>query len=210
LCESNVLDENGHARLSPAEIQQQILQDRRLLINGVLIPAVPSIFAERRSYDRFVEYLSDELRIHPRNFAIRGSTLLGFSTGPTADKVWTVCTDQSDHVIDREVRHFETRPTGAEEVGDTPEKRKNRRRDRKFYCYKYFNLPHLPAAVHQSAVFANVLFHLLDRPRTVDAFVYRDWWAVYDRWNEELRSVEEGIRQGRFPPGADTPRSRPL
>lgn len=179
-------NEQGHALGTPLEVERWLLQSRRLLINGMLIPAIPSIFSERREYDRFVEWLSDQLKVHPRNFVIRGSTLLGFSLEPTPEKVWRACTPESDidlaiidpdyyHVIDREVRYFETRPLGdVETAGETAAKRKNRRHGRKFYCYKYFDLPDLPAVQFQNNVLRTMPDYLIDRPRTIEAFVFRD------------------------------------
>lgn len=212
------IDDQNHASVSPAEMESLLFQDRRLLINGTLIPSTPIIFAERRDFDRFLEWLSDQFRVHPRNFVIRGSTLLGYSMTPLPAKVWTSYTDRSDidlaivdadyyHVFDREIHRLETRPLGSAEAStDTTEKRNNRKRDRKFYCYKYFDLPNLPAVVQQTAALQNVPAYLLDRPRPVKAFVYRDWWSLFDRWDWELRSLEDGVRQGRLQHGTEQPR----
>lgn len=201
----------GHADFSPLEIERRIGQARSLLINSVLIAAVPRIFVKRQDYERFAEYLSDELRVHPRNFSLRGSSLLGFSFHPK--HLWRQCSDDSDvdlaivdadyyHMIDREIRHLETRPLGdieAVRAGDSEEKRLGRRTDRKFYCYRYFNLPDLPAVASQKQVLKNVPSHLLDRRRSVDAFVFRDWWSVYSRWDSDLRGIQDGIVQRRMP-----------
>src|SRR4051794_4473615 len=88
-------DGEGRSILTPAQFQDR-LNDHRSLINRVLIPATPVIFETRDRFHDFTEFLADNLHVHPRNFVLRGSTLLGFSMTPIPEKVWMAYGPKSD------------------------------------------------------------------------------------------------------------------
>jgi hypothetical protein len=140
-------DDEGHIIVAPREAEQ-LLSEAPFLINEVLIPGTPSIFSTRRLFYDFRQWLSDELRLHPRNLVVRGSAKLGFSLHP--DKLWASVRPVSDvdlavvdadyyHLIDRAVRHFELSATNAQRIQcrDTDAKKSGRSKHRSFYCYRF-------------------------------------------------------------------------
>ncbi len=42
-------------------------------------------------------------------------------------------------------------------------------------------------------------------PRPIDAFIFRDWWSLYSRWEFDLRDLRKALRDG-LEPGGDVPR----
>lgn len=203
-------DEQGHLCLSPQEFEEK-LSDRRLLINCGLIPEVPKVFEERDAYDRFLEWVSDALRIHPRNFVVRGSGLLGYSVAPERRKLWREMSPRSDidlaivdgdyyHLVDREVRYLEFR----EGLEASDNQRKRRRRTRGAYYYRYMNLPGAPAVDAQRKVLSTPPSYI---HRSVDAFVFRDWWSLFDKWDRELRDLTKLIQNDESLHGGSESRS---
>ena len=208
-------DAEGHIRVTPHEVEDELIH-APFLINNVLVPGTPHIFRTLRGFSEFCDWLSDQLHIHPRNLVIRGSTKLGFSLHP--DKLWVSVSPESDidvaivdtdyyHVIDRDVRHMESRSrTGNHVPGDSERRAANRQRFRASYCYRYFDLPDIPVVRQQQAALKAIPVQLVDRPRIVNAFVFRDWWCLFDKYSEELRQLRDGLREETLPHGPQQPR----
>jgi hypothetical protein len=64
------------------------LADKARLINAVLLPGTPRAISSHAQYCELLRYISDKMGIHPNNLFFKGSTKIGFSIAPKAEKVW--------------------------------------------------------------------------------------------------------------------------
>jgi hypothetical protein len=214
------IDNEGHVRITPKEFQGW-LGNRRFLINNILIPGTPCAFPALDGYCRFLECLSDSLKVHPRNFLLRGSGKLGFSISPQAEKVWVQYGPGSDfdfaivdpdyyNLIDREVRHWERDPQNVSRIIQDAEMTKHffaRRQTRRFYYYRYFDLPNVGVVSEQRRCFrARALEEFCGDTQGLDAFIFRDWWSVYGRWDYDLDDLQSRLIDGTLQQAEDVPR----
>lgn len=210
------IDNEGHIRVSPREICECI-NDPHTLINNVLIPGTPVAFPTHESYCDFLNACADTLGIHPRNLLMRGSTKLGFSVSPDPDSIWVAMRPDSDldfaiidpdyyHYLDREIRMYERNPANRAFRGPQFKKSVSRQGQRAFYTCRYFDLPDIPCvADHNARLKALPVEACCGLPRPIDAFVFRDWWSLYSRWEYDLRDLRKALRAG-AQPGGDEPR----
>jgi hypothetical protein len=49
--------------------------------------------------------------------------------------------------------------------------------------------------------------NLLDLPRALNVFVFRDWWSIFERWMHELISLRNGIIEGKLAHAPERARS---
>ncbi len=212
-------DFEGHLLITPREFCERLGNANRL-INDVLIPGTPLAFETFDSYREFLHECATSFGIHPNNFQIRGSTKLGFSIAPDADSAWREMRPDSDldlaivdadyyHYLDCEIRKYERDPNNRAYLGAQFTKSIARRDQRRFYTYRYFDLPPIACVAEQNQ-------RLRDLPvgrccgcdRPIDAFVYRDWWSLHSRWEFDLRELNKAIRNG-LALGGDRPLSNP-
>jgi hypothetical protein len=114
-------DQEGHVVVTPAELESKLRGDMDRLICEVLLPRTPAAFATYHEYCRFREMLAEQLSVHPSSIIFRGSTKIGFSLTPRAEKAWVAMGPDSDidlaivdpdhyHFLDAEVRRWERNP----------------------------------------------------------------------------------------------------
>lgn len=208
-------DEHGHIIISPQEVQQRAFDDPDGLINHALLPGIPLAFPTYDQYVRFVDYLSERTGIHPHHFLFRGSTKIGFSISPNRElkKTWKRFGPGSDldlaitdphfyAMVDEEVRRHDRLPenrlrvyryrSGAEFKQYHDRIHQKGRHD----CYRFFDLPpRLPCLtrlqdVLRSAPIKNCCVHHFLR---LEAFIFRDRWAVHRRYHTDLDELRHGL-----------------
>jgi hypothetical protein len=210
------ISSEGHVVVSPREVCERLDAPSRL-INDVLIPGTPAAFSTYSRYCDFLASTADAFGVHPRNILIRGSTKLGFSVTPDAASAWVEMRPDSDldlaiidpdyyHYLDREIRMWERKPDNRAFHGPQFNKSIARQRQRAFYIYRYFDLPEIGCvAEHNSRLKALPVEECCGLPRPIDAFIFRDWWCLYSRWEFDLRDLRKALADG-LDPGADAPR----
>jgi hypothetical protein len=88
-------DAEGHVVVTPREWQQR-LEDSASLTRDLWLVGTPWAFPTYAKFCEFVNFLADRLGVHANNIAIRGSTKVGFSISPRAEKVWMAMRPDSD------------------------------------------------------------------------------------------------------------------
>ncbi len=202
-----MFDNEGHAELAP-ELFRQIVRERSFeyLINGILTRATPRLFDTLAWHVEFAGKVADAVSVHPRNIVIRGSTLLGYSLRP--DRFGRPIHEESDidlaiidpdyyHVIDRQIRYLESQGKLHRKLRDNEAKRNRRKEFRKFYCYRYFDLPGIPMIQEQDRQLGKIA-DALPTKRIISTFVFRDWLSLFSKWKRELVEIE-------YPPYQEPP-----
>jgi hypothetical protein len=81
-----------------------------------------------------------------------------------------------------------------------------RQKQRGFYTYRYFDLPPIGCvSEHTAQLKALPVEACCGLPRPIDAFIFRDWWSLYSRWEFDLRDLGRALRDG-LEPGGDVAR----
>ena len=210
-------DPDGHIVLTPKQLFQWAKEDPRLLIDHYLIPATPAAFSYA-AYGLFLHQLSLRLGVHPRNLFLRGSCQIGFSITPKADKVWMAMDGESDldlaiidaayyEKIDREVMSWEERTRAAQGWGPAAERFGDRQRDRFYNCCRVDDLPYHLCPHHAEAMQDVAGMRHCGRPRTLKAFIFRDWYSLRSRYLSDLNQLTARIPKVLPEPG-DQPRPR--
>jgi hypothetical protein len=115
------------------------------------------------------------------------------------------------HFIDREIRSHERRVGGRLFRGPESVKAFGRREFRRFYTYRYQDLPDIGCVQDHRAYLSEApVEQCCGCPRTLTAFVYRDWWSVHGRCESDLRDLRRALATPGFPAGQDTPRNSTL
>ena len=142
---------------------------------------------------------------------------LVFSISPNAESAWVEMRPESDidlaivdpdyyHFLDREIRMWERNPENRAFQGTQFSKSIARQRQRGFYTYRYFDLPEIGCVTqHTAQLKALPVEGCCGLPRPIDAFIFRDWWSVYSRWEFDLRDLRRALRAG-LEPGGHSPR----
>jgi hypothetical protein len=211
------INAEGHLLTSPREVCERLNEPARL-INDVFIPGTPVAFP---TYARFCDFLAscaDAIGVHPRNLLVRGSTKLGFSISPDAASAWVEMRPDSDldlaiidpdyyHFLDREIRMWERRPENKAFRGIQFSISIARQKQRGFYTYRYFDLPEIGRVTeHTAQLKALPVEACCGLPRPIDAFIFRDWWSLYSRWEFDLRDLRRALGAG-LESGGDIPRA---
>jgi len=215
------IDNQGHVVITPREFQAAL--DRPAwLINDVWLARTPWAFPTYDGYCEFMAFLADRLNVHPRNILVRGSTKIGFSISPKADKVWMAMRPDSDldlaivdtdyyHYFDREIRSYERKPGNTPLRGEAARKAFGRKKSRSFYTYRYHQFPDIACvAEHNSCLSEAPVEKCCDALRSISAFIYRDWWSVYSRCEYDLKDLRKALTTPGFPMGTDVPRTAPF
>ena len=142
---------------------------------------------------------------------------MGFSLSPVADAIWVAMRPTSDldlaivdpdyfHYLDREIRMWERNPLNRAFKGREFRKSISRQKQRGFYTFRYFDLPEISCVVeHNRRLKSLPVEACCGVPRPIDAFIFRDWWSLYSRWEFDLRELKRAIARG-LPAGDETPR----
>ena len=64
------------------------LTDKARLINTILLPGTPRAIPSHAQCHDLLHHISEKMGIHPNNLFFKGSTKIGFSIAPKAEKVW--------------------------------------------------------------------------------------------------------------------------
>lgn len=218
-------DEEGHIIVTPKEVHELAFSAAETLINSVLIPGTPRAVPTHRQHFELLQHISGRMGIHPNNLFFKGSTKIGFSIAPKLDKVWMAYGDASDldlaivdsrffQVVDYEVDRWERNPQNRSMLFQNERLlREHGHRvyhKGKFDCFRFFDLPQGIACMEQLNDCLN------DAPveqccrikRSLRAFVFRDWWGVWKRYDFDIYCLTRGLQahQNRLPPGGDYPR----
>jgi hypothetical protein len=218
-------DEEGHLLVAPNEVEAMIgLADRGRLVNNVLLPGTPAAIPTHEQHCRLLHHFANNLGIHPNSLVFRGSTKLGFSIAPKLEKVWMEFGPLSDldlaivdatffQLVDYEVGRWEW---NADNRGSMFRNDRRRREYNfrifhkgKFDCFRFFDLPKIP-------ILGRLYECLSEAPveaccgakRSISAFVFRDWWGVWKRYDYDLSRLSNGLRltENPLPHGEDVPR----
>ena len=209
-------DTEGHVVISPREWQEK-LQDAAVLTRDVWLVGTPWAFPTFGGYREFTAFLSDRLGVHANNVAVRGSTKVGFSIAPRPDKVWMSMGPGSDldlaivdpdyyHFFDREIRAYERRLGGQLFRGPEYKKSWDRRDKRKFYVYRYMDMPDIGCVRDHKGHLAEAPLEQCCGIRPLTAFIYRDWWSVQSRCEFDLWDLQNALNRKGLPAGGDSPR----
>jgi hypothetical protein len=214
-------DAEGHVVVTPHEWQEGLTDPGRLT-RDVWLAGTPWAFPTYAGYREFLSFLAERLSVHPNNIAVRGGTKVGFSIAPKPDKVWAAMRPDSDldlaivdpdyyHFFDREIRGYERRLGGRLFRGAEGVKAVGRRESRKFYVYRYQDLPDIGCVREHKTVLAEAPVEgCCGGPRPLTAFIYRDWWSVHGRCEYDLRDLRRALSSPGFPGGGAAPRPSPL
>lgn len=186
----------------------------RLISHG-LLAGVPLAFPTYSQYARFVDYLSDRTGIHPHHFLFRGSTKIGFSISPDREKkkTWTRFGTRADldlaitdphffATVDEEVRRHDRLPENRDRfVRDRARVESRRYRNRIYQkgrhdCYRFFDLPPgLPCMIGLNDVLQSAPIDdcCVCRFARLEAFIFRDRWAVHRRYHTDLDDLRRGL-----------------
>lgn len=211
-------DPEGHVLMTPGELDAALCGAGTLddLVYSSFLRGTPRVFPTHAQHCAFLRSLSDALRVHPQNICVRGSAWFGFSTSPNEEKVWALPGPDSDidvafvdssyyEQIEADIRQWER------ELARYTEKVYDLRNTRRFFYYRYFDLPDIEIARRHNDAFARLPVEALcGLPRPVNAFIYKDWWSVVERIKYDLTDLRNGLRRGALPRGGDAPRERPL
>jgi len=203
-------DDQGHLLVSPAEVQEGAISHPENLINRVLTPGTPLAIPTHEQHCRLLDYLAGELGVHPRIFFFKGSTKIGFSIKPEQEKVWMEFGPASDldlaivdhnffQLIDGQVRQWERNPGNRKKMFRSPKlfdsylDRVNQKG--RFECHRFFDLPPIPllGELNRSLDEAPVADCCGIR-RSIRAFIFRDWWGVYQRYDHDLHELRRGLQ----------------
>lgn len=209
-------DSEGHVCISPRE-WQALLADPLRLVRDFWLVGTPWAFQTHDAYQKFRAFLADRLSVHPNNFVVRGSTKIGFSVSPDADKLWVKMRPDSDldlaiidtdyfHFFDREIRGHERRLGSAAFHGFEARKKARRDKYRRFYTYRYGDLPDIGCVEDHNHHLSEAPLQECCGQRPLSAFIYRDWWAVQSRCEYDLFELVREIRNQRLPDGGHEPR----
>jgi hypothetical protein len=111
-----------------------------------------------------------------------------------------------NHFLDREIRMWERNPKNKAFSGAQFSKSIARQKQRGFYTYRYFDLPPIGCvSEHTAQLKALPVEACCGLPRPIDAFIFRDWWSLYSRWEFDLRDLRRALRDG-LEPGGDVAR----
>jgi hypothetical protein len=209
-------DTEGHVVITPREWQER-LEDRAKLTREAWLVGTPWAFATYANFREFVAFLADRLGVHPNNVAVRGSTKVGFSISPKPDKIWVAMRPDSDldlaivdpdyyHFFDREIRAYERRLGSRCFRQPEYEKFMDRRENRKFYVYRYLDMPDIGCVHDHKAHLAEAPLEQCCGNRPLSAFIYPDWWSVQSRCEHDLWDLRKALERNNLPAGVDVPR----
>lgn len=197
-------DSEGHLQITPEQLFRFACNDPRRLIDHYLTHGTPVVFPTYDAYCDFLREISNRLEVHPKNLVLRGSSKLGFSIAPKADKVWNEVGEKSDldlaifdaryyERIDHEVIRWEERNRADKVKGRASKGFPARQDDRFFNCCRIKDLPEHLFLHHFDAMRDVALMEHCGRRREMNAFIFRDWWALRARFEFDLRELREGV-----------------
>jgi hypothetical protein len=220
-------DEEGHVVTTPREVQDLAFNDSARLINWVLLPGTPRAIPTHEQHRCLLDFLARRIGVHPKNLFFKGNTKIGFSIAPLPDKIWRLYRNSSDldlaivdpdffHTVDNQVRMWERDPENSKGVFRNRkllDVRAARHRHKGAYnCFRFFDLPDIPCMreVNQAIEGAPVT-SCCGVQRSMTAFIYRDWWSVFHRFDFDLYELRRGCLTPRIPidylpAGEDNPR----
>lgn len=204
-------DPEGHIEIGPSELLQLARADPRRLIDQFLIQGTPAVFPTYDAYYQFLREISSRLDVHPRNLILRGSSKLGFSIAPRVDKVWYEAREDSDldlaivdtayyERIDQEVIRWEERNRAHRMEGRASGRFLDRQENRYFNCCRIKDLPAHLFPHHFDAMSDVARMEHCGRRRELNAFIYRDWWALRSRFEFDLKELCKGVPDPFGPP----------
>ena len=217
-------DNEGHLVVSPREVQALAFSDKNKLINTVLLPGTPRAISTYSQYCRLLYHIADKIGIHPNNLLLKGSTKIGFSIAPRPEKVWMEYGPASDldlaivdagffQVVDYEVGRWEWNPDNRGRMFLNRrllnEYRKRTDHKGRFDCFRFFDLPTIPSMERlRECLESAPVEDCCGFPRLLRAFVFRDWWGVWKRYDFDLYCLCRGLQQVKdpLPPGGEAPR----
>ena len=218
-------DAEGHVIVTPREIHEKALTDKVGLINSVLIPGTPRAIPTHAQHHELLGYISDRIGIHPSYLFFKGSTKIGFSIAPKAEKVWMAYGPTADldlaivdphffQMVDSEVRRWEWSAVNRGRIFQNQRLFKeygNRNYHKgRFDCFRFFDLPKIACMEQLDDCLSNAPVEAccgVDRP--LKAFIFRDWWGICKRYDYDLYCLERGLRgvSDPLPAGGEEPRA---
>lgn len=208
-------DDQGHILVTPSEVQRQAVADPDGLINHVLLPGTPLAFPSYERYAEFIDYLSNRTGIHPHHFLFRGSTKIGFSIsadrakrktwrqfGPASDLDLAIVDPHFFATVDEEVRRHDRRSENRVRVyrfrqsGEFKRYQNRVQEKGRHDCYRFFDLPReLPSLCElQNVLKAAPIKECCSYPfNKLEAFIFRDRWAVHRRYHTDLDDLRRGL-----------------
>jgi len=218
-------DQQGHVVVTPKQLHQLAIENRKHLINAVLLPGTPAAIPTHDQHFELLHYFADSLGLHPNNLFFKGSTKIGFSIAPRSEKVWMEYGAESDldlaivdadffSRVDSETGQWERMSENCERVfkdNTLLKAAKNRSYQKgRFDCFRFFDLPDIEVMqkLNESLEKAPIE-RCCGIPRPMTAFVFRNWWGVYRRYEYDLHCLCQAMSQDdlNLPAAEDHPRS---
>ena len=211
-------DPEGHLSITPKQLFSLAHADRRRLIDHYLLVGTPIVFPDYSTHYDFLRAVSERIGVHPRNLVLRGSCQIGFSITPRFDKVWMEVGRRSDldlaiidagyfERIDREVIRWEEHNRADRVRGLAARRFSARQQDRFFNCCRVKDLPEHLFPDHFDAMRDVARQEHCGLYRDLNAFIFRDWWALRARYEFDLRELTEGVPNP-LPEPPDRPKHR--
>jgi len=214
-------DEHGHILILPGDVSRLAFECPDGLINHGLIPGTPMGFPSYGLYVRFLDYLTVHTGIHPHHFLFRGSTKIGFSISPdrAEKKTWRRFGPGSDldlaitdpyffATVDEHVRRWDRLPENQETVfrfrtkADFRKYQNRTAQKGRHDCYRYFDLPRgldcmarLQKVLDEAPIEECCVHPFVD----FKPFIFRDRWAVHQRYHTDLNDLRRGINSPHDP-----------
>jgi hypothetical protein len=209
-------DPEGHLHITPEQLFRMASDDPRRLIDHYLVQGTPDVFPTYDGYYDFLREISNRFEVHPKNLILRGSCKLGYSIAPRINKLWVEVGENSDldlatvdaayyERIDQEVIRWEERNRAHRLEGRAAENFGSRQQDRYFNCCRIKDLPTHLFPHHFDSMRDIALMRHCGRLRALNAFLYRDWWALRARFDFDLREVVEKVTKKKLPTPPEKP-----
>ena len=214
-------DPEGHLCLDPERLFEHAKLDPRATVNNYLLVGTLWVFATYAKYRAFLRDVATRLHIPPQSIAMRGSSHLGFSIAPRPDKAWQKRRKDSDidiaivdvayfERLDTEVRAWEGRNLKPNLRNREDVKRYARRQQlRASNCIDDDTLPRNTCVPHRDAMADIDTTPHCGARQDVSAFVFRDWWSLRNRYEDDLKELCEKVTSGIVLPPQPIERTAP-
>ncbi|MCE2814327.1 MAG: hypothetical protein LW850_28395 [Planctomycetaceae bacterium] len=217
-------DQQGHIVVTPKQLHQLAVENRKRLIHAALLPGTPAAIPTHDQHFDLLQHFADSLGIHPNNLFFKGSTKIGFSIAPKSKKVWMAFGPESD--LDLAIVDAEFFSRIDNEVGMWERSLENRQKlfrvnsllkahkDRGYHkgtfdCYRFFDLPNIDCMNKlNECINTAPVVQCCGIQRPMNAFVFRHWWGVYNRYDHDLHCLCRALKDknSQMPAAEDEPR----
>ncbi len=217
-------DNQGHIIVSPREIHELAMSDPKTLINSILLQGTPMAIQSHKKHYELLHYFAAKFNLHPNCLFFKGSTKIGFSIAPDSRKLWMEYGPESDldlaivdpilfERVDDQIGHWEREPKNRGELFKNHRLLKSHRnriyQKGKYGCFRFFDLPDIDCMKELSECLNKApILECCEVDRPISAFIFKNWWGVYERYDYDLHCLCKGFAKitDPLPVGEDKPR----